>query len=135
MATRRSSASTTLAKTALELSAAAPLVVAHRVNRLLAAGPHMSTRDLNECMLMGSEKVIAFYQSWGAMWLQACQLQASLMMSMWTPFPMTTRGAKKTWNQAVSRNTEAIAKILSAGLKPVHSTALSNSRRLARKHK
>jgi len=131
---RRRSSTTTLAIKALELSAAAPLVAAHRVSRILAAGPHMSARDLNECTLMGTEKILAFYQSWGAMWLQASQLQAGLLSSMWLPFPTNARSAQ-SWSRAIARNTEILARILNAGLKPVHSKALSNSRRLARKRR
>ena len=50
-----------LAQQALGLSMATPLVVAHRVGRMAAAGPSPNARDRKEFELMGAEKMAAFY--------------------------------------------------------------------------
>ena len=72
MTTRRTHASVqNLATKSLELSLAAPQVVAQRVTRMMTAGPNPSARDQQEFMRMGNEKVIAFYESWVGMWSQA----------------------------------------------------------------
>jgi hypothetical protein len=73
MTTRRRTATNVqnLATKSWELSLAAPQVVAQRVTRMMTAGPNPSARDQQEFMRMGNEKVVAFYESWMAMWGEA----------------------------------------------------------------
>lgn len=69
---RSNSSAQSLAAKSLELSWAAPQVVAQRVSRMMTAGPSPSARDQQEFYRMGNEKVVAFYESWMGMWTQAC---------------------------------------------------------------
>jgi hypothetical protein len=92
-----------LATQAMELSLATPQVMAHRLTRMAMAGPVPSARDQREFSLMGQEKVQAFQQSWVAMWMQA----------LITPLQP--------------------AKVLAAGMAPVHTKALANARRLSKR--
>jgi hypothetical protein len=98
MTRRRKSA----AVKAVELSIAAPQVIAHRTARMLAAGGHPNARDRLEFQRMSTEKVFAFWESMTAMYMAA-----------WlTPF--------------------SAAKIMAKGLDPVHRRATANARRLRR---
>jgi hypothetical protein len=91
-----------LATQAMELTLATPQVMAHRLTRMAMAGPLPSARDQREFNLMGQEKVQAFQQSWAAMWMQALAT------------PMQP------------------AKVLAAGMAPVHTKAVANARRLGK---
>ena len=99
MARRRRHASFTKAA---ELSLVAPQVIAMRTARMLAAGANPSARDRREFQRMGSEKVLAFWESMSAMGVEAFKANASL------------------WG------------ILEKGLAPVHKRAKANARRLRR---
>ena len=48
---------------ATELAFAVPQVIAHRVARMMLAGPNPSTTDRREFHLMNSEKLAAFNES------------------------------------------------------------------------
>lgn len=113
MPARRRSPSTRLAQQTLELSLAAPQVVAHRLTRMALAGPRPSAADSREFNLMGTEKILAFQQSWAAMWMQMWQAQFKVAEAMG----------------------QATMKTMAAGMTPVHSKAVANARRLARKRK
>lgn len=122
-----------LARQAIETSLAAPVVVAHRVARMAAARSPLSARDRTEFTRMGMEKVWAFNQSWAAMWTQMLANQFALMQSvmMTAAAPVAGRrpsatAAQAAWNRAAHR-------MLSAGLEPVHKTAVANARRLSRR--
>jgi len=122
-----------LARQAMELSLAAPHVVAHRMARMAVAGPAPSARDRQEFWRMGNEKVVAFQQSWMAMWMQAWQIQLQLARS----FTMATtqalaRGDAAAWAPLFDSATTGATSLLTAGLAPVHRRAVANSRRLAR---
>jgi hypothetical protein len=114
-----------IARQTLGLSLAAPLVVAHRVGRMAAAGSQPSARDRKEFALMGAEKVAAFYESWAAMGYAVLQAQqrlwAGIMFAPWGRPPS---------NQALTQQT---MRVLGAGLAPVHRRAVGNAKRLARK--
>lgn len=117
----------------MELSVAAPQVVAQRVGRMLAAGPRPSRADRNEFMRMGTEKALAFFQSWASIWQQAGAAQLRALQYFWLHWP-TGRGLSATSaRRAWSRQAAAVTQVLDAGLAPVHSKAVSNARRLARR--
>ena len=87
---------------AVELSIAAPQVIAHRTARMLAAGANPDARDRREFQRMGTEKVFAFWESMNAMYWAA-------WLTPWSA-----------------------AKIMAKGLDPVHRRATANARRLRR---
>lgn len=131
MPARRPRKSTSLAAKLVEISFAAPQVVAHRVTRMALAGQAPSARDKREFKLMVAEKKTAFAQSWSAMAMQAAranqQLALSLFTSMWLP-------AKRKPTAAVlaSRLQRAAVGVLNKGVAPVHRKAVANAKRLAR---
>ena len=132
MRTHRTRSSRRLAKQALELSVAAPLVIAHRVSRMAAAGTRPSARDRNEFALMGTEKILALYQSWGAMWWQACMSQVALAQSI-SMAAMSAMSGARTGPRLSAATRTAAAKVLSAGLSPFHKKAVANAKRLSRR--
>ena len=119
---------------AIELSMAAPQVVAQRLTRMAMAGINPSQGDHDEMMLMGSEKLLAFQKSWMAMWHQAWHSQMALAESL-------TRGSLALASghnahddhpaQVLMQMPTAAAKVLSAGLAPVHDQTMANARRLS----
>ena len=62
MAHRRNAKSS--AAKVVDISLAAPQVVAHRVARMVQSGPVLSERDRKEFTGMVQEKQLAFSQSW-----------------------------------------------------------------------
>lgn len=117
MKIRRRTPSQRLAAQAVELSLAAPQVVAQRVARMARGGAAPSTADRREFARMGSEKVAAFWQSWFAMGMVAWQ-------QSW-----------RLWSGAAGfgRLPDAAGRVLVAGLAPVHGRAVANARRLRRR--
>ena len=118
----------------MELSVAAPQVVAQRVSRMLVAGPKLSRADRNEFTRMGTEKVVAFYQSWASMWMQLGTVQLQALRSIWT-LPTAAGSTSGAARRALRGQANAFTKILDAGLTPVHAKAVGNARRLARRAK
>jgi len=126
---RRRNPSQRLAAQTTELAWAAPQVVMHRLTRLANAGAQPSALDRREFARMGHEKVLAFYQSGMAFWTQMLRMQLqwsqSLLAMGWTmalgarPRGPTSRAAG-----------DAAARLLAAGLAPLHVTAVANARRL-----
>jgi len=111
----------------LETSAAAPLVIAQRLSRMAAAGSAPSQRDRREFRRMSDEKVAAFYGSWAAMWSQAIANQVALAQSMWlAPWRLSSPHASS------ARQHRDAQRILTAGIVPIHRTAVANARRLTR---
>jgi hypothetical protein len=108
-----------------ELAVAAPQVVAQRWLRWAAAGAQPSEHDRREMRLMGDEKLQAFQQSWVAMWTQAWHSHAALTQGMIT-------GELSAWSGGHGA-AEAAARVLSAGVAPIHGKAVANARRLARR--
>lgn len=100
-----------IARQLTELAFAAPQVVAHRTLRMARAGGSPSARDQAEFMRMGTEKVAAFYQSWGAMWMAMWSMQMDFL---------------RTWSTAG-------LSVSGAGLAPVHRRAVANAKRLGRR--
>ena len=142
MTTRRTHASMqNLATKSLELSLAAPQVVAQRVTRMMTAGPNPSARDQQEFMRMGNEKVVAFYESRMGMWGQAYQsywqAAASMMAAPQTLTPSAHNpfapfGVGKATKRMVKQQVNAVTDVLNAGISPVHAKAVSNAKRLSR---
>lgn len=131
---RRKSASQRLAVQAFELSLAAPQVVAHRVARMAKAGIAPSARDRAEFTRMGAEKVGAFYESWAAMWARAFETQVQLVRAwMALPLGVSPRAAPRAAGRAAARSAQALTALAAVGLAPVHSKAVANARRLARR--
>ena len=130
MSRHRSNHSGRLANKSIELAFAVPQVVTHRLARIALAGPIPSLRDQQEFMLMGSEKVAAFYESWTAMWVATVQASAALFFTpvlSWSaaPFALASR-------MSPARARRTALRILGSGVAPVHRRAVANARRLRR---
>jgi len=111
------------------LGAAVPVVVAHRLARLAAAGALPSARDRREFHRMGAEKAAAGFASWQAIGLEMLRLQQGLAFAWWRalfwPGAFAGRGVP-----ALPRDT--LLRLWSAALAPIHRTATANARRLGR---
>jgi hypothetical protein len=129
---RRKASSQRIARQVSELAFAAPQVVMHRTARMAGAGPGLSARDRAEFTRMGSEKVAAFYQSWAGMWAEAFAIQYELGSAMSFVALTVATGGQASAASAVAATSNATAKILSAGLAPIHKTAVANARRISR---
>jgi hypothetical protein len=107
------------------LSLAVPQVVALRTARMLAAGASPSARDRREFERMGTEKVLAFWESMSAMGLEMAKAQQQYallaMRQWWSPWV-------SPWSAAASA-----AKVLDKGLAPVQKRASANARRLRKR--
>lgn len=119
---RRRTPSPRVAQQVAELALAAPQVIALRTARLAAAGHSPSRQDQAEFVRMGSEKLIAFQQSWAAMWLASWRVQVMLAQAV-------SSGSASALAEA---SRAALGVVLSAGLAPIHRRAVSNARRLSR---
>ena len=127
--------SRSLAQHSLDLSIAAPQVIAHRVARMARAGAAPTARDLAEFQRMGAEKVTAFGAAWQAMGLAAVRAQQSYLQAL-------TRSLLTPWwiaspdLGALARHANAAAvDVLAAGIAPIRHKAVGNARRLARRHR
>jgi hypothetical protein len=117
----------------MELSLATPHVVAQRVARMVAAGPVPSARDQQEFQRMGDEKIVAFQQSWMAMWVQAWQIQVEMLRAFTVAGAQAlARGEVAAWVPLLDSASVGATRMLTAGLAPVHRSAVANSRRLAK---
>jgi len=112
---------------AAELSIAAPQVVALRAARMLAAGVNPSAGDRREFQRMGTEKVLAFWQSMNAMGLEMAKAQQQYALlavrQWWSPW-------LSPWSAAASAT-----RVLEKGLGPVHRRASANVRRLRKRRR
>ena len=130
MKSRRRTPSRGLVTQAVELSLMAPQVAMTRLARMASAGASPSKRDRNEFFLLGAEKVTAFYQSWASMWWQMTRMQFEMAQSLATS-ALNPQAARR-----VTRSSRAAgARVLSAGLVPVHRRVVANAKRLSRKRK
>ena len=124
-----------LAQHSLDLSIAAPQVIAHRFARMAQAGAAPTPRDLAEFQRMGTEKVTAFGAAWQAMGLAAARAQQSYLQAL-------TRSLLTPWwlappdLGALARHANAAAvDVLAAGIAPIRHQAVGNARRLARRRR
>ena len=132
MPTHRPRKSSSLATKLVELSIAAPQVVAHRVARMAIPGQTLSERDKKEFDLMFAEKKLAFGQSWNAMAAQTVRANQALALSLFTSFWSPT-GRKASAGAVASQIQRAAVGVLTKGVAPVHRKAVANAKRLARK--
>ena len=107
-------------------------VAAHRIARMVLAGPALSKRDRKEFQGMVTEKYAAFVNSWYAMTMRA--FRANLEMSstmMWlalTPIPLMRPSSPAL---VATQMHKAALDVLGQGLARVHRKAMSNAKRLA----
>ena len=106
-----------------ELGLAAPQVIAHRLTRMVMAGPTINARDRKEFAGMVLEKQAAVAQAWVGMFTEGVRLQQQLALSLFT-------GA--TPSQHAARANGSAPRIVSTGLAPLHRKAVANAKRLAR---
>ena len=123
-----------LARRSSTLALAVPEVVAHRVSRALLAGASPSAADRREFHLMGAEKVAAFYESWGAMFMQNYLASVRLWSSpgMWMSLMANPRGAAR---RLTSHQHDTALAMMTGGLAPISRRAVANATRLRRKRK
>jgi hypothetical protein len=143
-----------LGRSYAEMSIAATQVVAHRTQRIIAAGGNPSARDRREFALMGQEKLDAAAHSAYAVGLELARMNYRSGMQAWlamlrastdamslagsrTPSQVVARQAKLAWalRRAAPTATAlsaAAASLTRAALKPVHSRATRNATRLRR---
>jgi hypothetical protein len=88
---------------AIGLSFAAPEVIARRMLRIAAAGANPSAADRREMLLMSSEKVSAFWESWHAMAFEALRTGWWTWWSPWMWWRMAGRGLGP-WHRRASAN-------------------------------
>jgi hypothetical protein len=117
-----------LAAKLTELMVAAPQVMAIRLSRMAAAGNQPTAKDRAEMHRMGNEKLVAFSQSWLAMWMNWWMMPLRLMPA-WAGVLGGGPRSRAALRGATVRASNAL---LAAGLAPVHRTATANARRLAR---
>ena len=100
-----------------EMLAASAQVISHRTGRMALAGPAPNARDRKEFTRMVAEKVAAANESAWAMGRQ--------MM-----------GTSLVWGASPAKNlaklSQVSAKVTQQGLKPIHSRATANAKRLGR---
>ena len=118
---------------ALDLSIAAPQVVAHRLTRMALAGPVPNARDQKEFTGMVLEKQLAFAQSWWGAWNAAMQAPWTMAWSTWQTAlsgGMLSNSPWGMWKMA-ERSWAPAAQVVNAALTPIERKASSNARRLA----
>jgi hypothetical protein len=131
MPTRIRRKSSSLATKMVELSIAAPQVIAHRVTRMALAGQTPSDRDKKEFELMVAEKKVAFGESLNAMAAQTVRANQMLALSLFKSFWLPS-SRKVTASSVVSKVQRAATGVLSKGIEPVRRKAVANAKRLAR---
>lgn len=139
-----------------EMMLASGQVIRHRSQRLVAAGHSPSAHDRREFSLMGQEKFAAAAESSQALALSGVMMTQQLgaiafrqMLSAATG--MVTLAASRTAEQALARQSRLVrdtlsgsaaatsqlsrsaAQVANRALKPVHSRAIANARRLGKK--
>ena len=123
----------------IELSMAAPAVIAMRTARMIIAGTNPSPSDRKEMSRMVSEKKQAFTQAWMAMAARQQRAQVEWWMAFarawWAPWlagrpAVSLDGASF---RALSRRWQSSQQaVLDSGMLPLHATATANLRRLSR---
>lgn len=146
---------TSLAFKTAEMLMASSQVIHHRTGRMASAGLMPDERDRREFHLMGQEKLEATAESLQAVWLRMLSFQQQFAMLAFRQMMMGATGwlslaGSRTMAQSARaqgdlvRNTmshsaatlshvgDSVAKVAHKGLKPIHSRATANARRLAR---
>ena len=140
-----------------EMMLASVQVIGHRSSRMLSAGSSLGAGDRGELALMGQEKIAAAAESAQAMALSSMRLTqqfgAMAFKQMLTgTAAILSLAASATPGQSVARQTKLVrdtmthsavatsqlsksaARLAHRGLKPIHSRATGNAKRL-QKHK
>lgn len=124
---RNSRAAQALGTQLAALGTAVPLVMAHRMARMAAAGTPLSERDRREFSLMSSEKWSAAWQSWDAMAKYALTLNSTATMAVlafWMPWAFVSKGLPSP--------EDAFLRLATAGVGPYRRIAVANDRRLSK---
>ena len=146
----------TLAWKTGEMMLASGQVIGHRSQRFLAAGHSPNAHDRREFSLMGQEKIAAAAESSQALALSGVKMTQQMgaiafqqMLSAATG--MMTLAASRTAEQALARQSRLVrdtlsgsavatsqlsrsaAQVANRALKPIHSRATGNARRLGKK--
>lgn len=138
-----------------EMMLASAQVIRHRTGRMAAAGATPSARDRREFALMGQEKIEAGVESASAMAAQMMRMNPLLgsrafghMMA--GAAAVMSLAASRTASQAMARHVRlvrtmmesapattqlsgATARLAQRGLKPIHSRATANAKRLGKR--
>jgi hypothetical protein len=109
----------------------APQVMAIRLSDMAAHGHRPTAAGQAEMLRMGSEKVLAFSQSWWAMCMNWWLMPLTLAPA-WTRSLGASPGAARSLHNAMGR---ASVSLLTAGVTPVHRAVVANRRRLSRRGK
>ncbi len=113
-----------------ELAMAVPQVIAHRMMRMALAGPMPSVRDCKEFQMMVNEKHTAFARAGWEMAMASFHSNHAVAASM---FNLFFNPFSKKSSAAVGANIRnATIGVFNKGLAPVHRTAVSNAKRLAK---
>ncbi|RJF98905.1 hypothetical protein D3871_10565 [Noviherbaspirillum saxi] len=138
-----------------EMLFAAAQVINHRTTRMALAGPVPNARDRKEFTLMGQEKVDAAAESVQAMTMRMFAVQTELAGAIFrqftggtvgmlglaaTPFSLITpsgqarllRGFLGSPMTSAARFSGNLGQVAHHGLKPIHSRATGNAKRLAK---
>ena len=83
---------------------------------------------------MGTEKILALYQSWGAMWWETYMSQIALAQSVAMAAMSSVTGAGNR-SRLSTATQKAATRVLSAGLSPFHKKTVANAKRLSRRRK
>ena len=130
-------------------------VVQHRTGRMAAAGAKPSARDRREFALMGHEKIEAGVESASAMAVQMVAMNPLLgaraaKNMMTAAAAVMSLATSQTASQAMARHAKVVrimaesagtgaqlsgaaARLAQHGLKPIHSRATANAKRLGRR--
>jgi hypothetical protein len=132
MLSRRRRKSLSLLAKSAEIAIAAPQVIAHRVARMVLAGPTLSARDRKEFHLMFAEKMAGFGEAWSAMVLQTIRANQTVAVALFRAFWVPSLRRRASTTAVAAQLQGAALDILGKGLAPVHRKAVANAKRLAR---
>ena len=139
-----------------EMWLASVQVIGHRTQRMALAGPTPNAKDRHEFTLMGEEKIVAAAESAQAMAMSMLKLNqevgALAFRQMLTgATAMMSLASSRTTGQSVARQARLVrntlansaaatsqlstsaARLVDKGLKPIHSRAKGNAKRLAKR--
>ncbi len=134
MSRRNQQQAAALWRQGVELSAAAPQVIAHRLARMAAAGPQPSVRDQREFTRMVAEKQTAFAEAWMAMLTQSMVAGPALGMAMMRAWftPWGSKAGQAGQRALAAQWQSAAMGVMGKGLAPVRAKAVANAKRLNR---
>ncbi|MGQ0617390.1 MAG: polyhydroxyalkanoate granule-associated phasin [Acidimicrobiia bacterium] len=107
----------------------APVVMAQRTARMMAAGHSPSARDQRELRRMSEEKTEAFQESMVAMTTSLVRANTALATRM---VQASMKGGSVSPTAMMEHASRAMAGAAGAGIGPVHRRVMANERRLRR---